>query len=228
MVNCAQFENIIGFGVPIFVINESIMGRYLWLIQILEGSSLMIILAEVGLVKTFAIDSCTQCIGYVPKAPWGLLWRLASCCQTNWLPPRVLWAILWLHHLSSFYSRHSTLTCRDLASWNLLWAELKVKVFTQSRPTLCDPMDCRPPGSSVHGTLQARILEWVAISFSRGSSRARDQTRLSRTADRLFTHWVTRETIMSWIVSPSKFVCWSHNLQNFRMWLYLERAFLKR
>ena len=37
---------------------------------------------------------------------------------------------------------------------------------TQSCPTLCDPMDCSPPGSSVHGILQARILEWVAISFS--------------------------------------------------------------
>ena len=37
-------------------------------------------------------------------------------------------------------------------------------------PTLCDPMDCSPPGFSVHGILQARILEWVAISFSRGSS----------------------------------------------------------
>ena len=42
----------------------------------------------------------------------------------------------------------------------------------QSCLTLRDPMDCSPPGSSVHGILQARILEWVAISFSRGSSRA--------------------------------------------------------
>ena len=41
----------------------------------------------------------------------------------------------------------------------------------------CDPTDCSPPGSSVHGILQARILEWVAIPFSRGSSRPRDQTR---------------------------------------------------
>ena len=43
----------------------------------------------------------------------------------------------------------------------------------QSCPTLCDPTDCSPPGSSVHGVLQARILEWVAISFSRGSTRHR-------------------------------------------------------
>ena len=40
----------------------------------------------------------------------------------------------------------------------------------QSCPTLCDPMDCSPPGSSVHGILQARILEWVAISFSRNAT----------------------------------------------------------
>ena len=45
--------------------------------------------------------------------------------------------------------------------------------------TLCDPMDRNPPGSSVHGILQARILEWVAILFSRGSSRPRDRTRVS-------------------------------------------------
>ena len=44
---------------------------------------------------------------------------------------------------------------------------MKVLV-TQSCPTLCNPMDCSPPGSSVHGVLQARILEWVTIPFSRG------------------------------------------------------------
>ena len=46
-------------------------------------------------------------------------------------------------------------------------------------PTLCDPTDCSPPGSSLHGFLQARILEWVAIPFSRGSSWPRDGTRVS-------------------------------------------------
>ena len=49
----------------------------------------------------------------------------------------------------------------------------------QSCPTLCDPMDCSPPSSSVHGILQARILEWVAMPSSRGSSQPRDQTRVS-------------------------------------------------
>ena len=69
-------------------------------------------------------------------------------------------------------------------------------LVTQSCPTLCDLMDCSPPGSSVHGTLQARILEWITISFSRGSSRPRDQTLVSCTAGRFFTAWVTREAIL--------------------------------
>ena len=51
--------------------------------------------------------------------------------------------------------------------------------------TLCDPMDCSPPGSSVHGILQARILQWLAISFSRGSSPPRDQTLIWFQADSL-------------------------------------------
>jgi len=55
------------------------------------------------------------------------------------------------------------------------WEKRKVKV-AQSCPTLCDSMDYNPPGSSVHGIFQARILGWVAISFSRGSSQLRDQT----------------------------------------------------
>jgi len=62
-----------------------------------------------------------------------------------------------------------------------------------SRLTPCNPMDCSPPGSSVHGIFQARILGWFAISFSRGSSFSRDQTQVSSTAGRSFTDWATRE-----------------------------------
>ena len=61
--------------------------------------------------------------------------------------------------------------------------KVKVKLY----PTLCDPVDGDPPGSSVHGILQARMLEWVAISFSRGSSQPRDRTQVSRIAGGFFT-----------------------------------------
>ena len=61
----------------------------------------------------------------------------------------------------------------------------------QSCLTLCDPMDCSLPGSSVHGIFQARVLEWVAISFSRGSSQPRDRTQVSLIAGRCFTFRAT-------------------------------------
>ena len=66
---------------------------------------------------------------------------------------------------------------------------------SQSGLTPCDPVDCSPPGSSVHGIFQARILGWVAISFSRGASQPRNWTCISCVfciADRLFTRWAIR------------------------------------
>ena len=80
----------------------------------------------------------------------------------------------------------------------------KVKVLvTQLCPTLCNPTDCSPPGSSVHGILQARILEWVAIPFSRGSSQPRNRTQVSHTAGRFFIVWATREVQESGMGSPA-------------------------
>ena len=78
-----------------------------------------------------------------------------------------------------------------------------ISEVTQSCPTLCDPMDCSPPGSSIHGILQARILGggrggWVAISFSRGSSQPRDLTQVSRIAGRHFNLWATRNPSPIW------------------------------
>ena len=69
--------------------------------------------------------------------------------------------------------------------------KVKISLVAQSSPTLCNPMDCSLPGSSVHGIFQARTLEWVAISFSRGSSRPRDRTQVSHIVG--FTVWATRE-----------------------------------
>ena len=88
---------------------------------------------------------------------------------------------------------------------NVLW---KVKVsVTQSCLTCCDPMDCSPPASSVHGIIQARILERVAVSFSRRSSLPRDQTGVSCIAGTFFTIWATREPQICYIhksKSPSE------------------------
>ena len=70
-------------------------------------------------------------------------------------------------------------------------------LIAQSCLTLYDPMDCSLPGSSVHGILQSRILEWVAMSSSRGSSQPRDQTQVSCIAGRFFTIWATRKS-WSW------------------------------
>ena len=73
---------------------------------------------------------------------------------------------------------------------------LKVKVLVnQLCLTLWDPMDCTAPGSSMPRILKARTLEWVAISFSRGSSQPGDQTWVSCTAGRFFTVWATREVL---------------------------------
>ena len=74
--------------------------------------------------------------------------------------------------------------------------------------TLCDPMYCSFPGPSVHDISQARILEWIAISFSRWSSWPRNWTRVSCTAGRPFTIWATREgqlldkSKLQWGITP--------------------------
>ena len=82
--------------------------------------------------------------------------------------------------------------------WITWWSEVKWSEVTQSCPTLWDPMDCSPPGSSVHGIFQARILEWVAISFSRRSSWPRDRTWFSHIVGRRFTIRATREALGSY------------------------------
>ena len=69
----------------------------------------------------------------------------------------------------------------------------KWKLVTQLCLTLHDPMDCSLPSSSVHGILQAWVLEWVAIPFSRGSFRSRGQIQVSCIAGRLFTSWAIRK-----------------------------------
>ena len=94
-------------------------------------------------------------------------------------------------HLNSSY-------CRCKSSCFVCLFVLKLSccccLVAQSCLTLCNPMDCCPQGSSLHGISQARILEWVAISFSRGSSRPRNQTPISCIGRQILYHGATRYT----------------------------------
>ena len=102
-----------------------------------------------------------------------------------------------LNHVLPLEERFEVLACKNshLPIWD--WKKSE-SVSPQSCPALCDPMDCSPPGCSVHGLLQARILEWVAISFSRGSSQLRDQTQVSCLAGRFFNHLSHQGSPWNW------------------------------
>ena len=91
---------------------------------------------------------------------------------------------------SAIFDQLSGISCYHYA----FHEEVKWSEVTQLNPTLFDPVDCSPPSSSVRGILQARVLEWVAISFSSGSSRPRDRTQVSRIVGGRFNLWATRET----------------------------------
>ena len=100
-----------------------------------------------------------------------------------------------LHTITSTFEN---IYCRNSWKLILLNEENTIKCESESEVaqsclTLCDPMDCSLPGSSIHGIFQTRILKWVAISFSRESSQLRDQTQVSCIAGRLLTIWAIRE-----------------------------------
>ena len=124
-----------------------------------------------------------------------------TCAVSDWtLPPMVSkfkkqrlqeFSTLWALALVFLYSPTSYTT---LLSFSLV---------SQPCPTLCNPMDCSPPGLSVRGILQTRILEWVAIPSSRGSSQPRDRIQVSHIVGGFFTDWATREAQKYWSGSPS-------------------------
>ena len=108
------------------------------------------------------------------------------------------------------------------AQVRFLVKELKVKVIvTQSCLTFCNPIDYSPPGFSVHGILQARILEWTAMPSSRGPSWPRSRTWISCIAGGLFTIWATRQAQILTGVSlknTNRNMGWlSHNKCHFRV-----------
>ena len=108
--------------------------------------------------------------------------------------------------------------------WHMHTTIICCCLVTESWLTLCDPMHCRLPGSSVLRISQARLLEWVAISFSRGSSLPRDGTHFSCVVRQILYHWVTGRALeastRSIIMKYSSFLwrifmrdpqqCWNH------------------
>ena len=113
-----------------------------------------------------------------------------------------IWQVLFLHLLKGYMI--STLS---LLTWCI------ILLVTQSCLTLFDSMDCSPPGSSVHGILHVRILEWVASSFFKGSFWLRDRSQVSCTTGKFFTICTTRESY--WMIC--KFEC--------RVWMHLNAEF---
>ena len=109
---------------------------------------------------------------------------------------------------------------------------VKVKMLvTQLCLILCDFMDYNLPASSVCGILQERILEWVAIPYSRGSSQPKDQTWTSCIADRFFfTFWATRETLimLGWALNPWWYVCKEKETENQRWRLRQKTSWRER
>ena len=99
---------------------------------------------------------------------------------------------LWLCRMPLLQEIHENIK-RWLGITSLTNFQIYISEVTQSCPTLCDPVDDSLPGSSIHGIFLARLLEWVAISFSRRSSQSRDRTRVSHIPGRRFNLCATRE-----------------------------------
>ena len=138
---------------------------------------------------SFCVQIFFFCIWTVVSALFVEMTVLLTHCIAFVSLPKICWLYLCgsVSGLSILFSILSSVThCLDYIS---------LSEVSQSCPTLCNPMDCSLPGSSVHGIFQAIVLEWIAISFSRGSSRPRDQTRVSRIVDRRFTVWATRKVL---------------------------------
>ena len=107
------------------------------------------------------------------------LWKLVM--------DREAWCAV-IHGFTKSWTRLS-----DWTELNWCWVLNSGGVSAQLCPALCGFIDCSPPGSSVHGSLQARILEWVAFPFSKGFSPPRNRTQISHIAGRFFNVWATRE-----------------------------------
>ena len=120
--------------------------------------------------------------------------REAICsAHTTCARSTIKFRLVWFQSLCFYFQIMMSLKQSDASFWpnapSYFYTWVKV---VQSCPTLCNPMD----HTTVHGILQAKILEWVAFPFSRGSSQLRDRTQVSHIVGRHFTVWATREVLL--------------------------------
>ena len=128
---------------------------------------------RLGICRLVSSDAVCRSRALLSEVQWR---STASSTSSN----RILWSEDKDHPSLTPYPSGTVVTPREVS-------------VAQSHPTLCNPMDYSSSGFSVHGILQARMLEWVAIPFSKGSSWPRDQILVSCIAGRFFTVWATRE-----------------------------------
>ena len=145
--------------------------------------------------------------GWSREMIWGGRWEGCSCLGTHVHP--------WQIHVNVWQNQYSIVKKNKVKTKFFLkkerkWTERKWK---WSRSVMSDsfvtPRTIAPPGSSIHGTFQARILEWVAISFSRRSPQPRDWTWVSRIVGRHLIVWATREAKLS-VILLNKWSSWFH------------------
>ena len=118
--------------------------------------------------------------------------------QMDWLEPLAVQGTLKsLHSSKASILWFSAFFMVQFSYPYLITGKTMCVLVTELCPTLCDPMNCSLPGFSFHGILQVRILEWIAIPFSRGSSRPRDGTLVSCITGRFFHFLSYREVIVS-------------------------------
>ena len=126
----------------------------------------------------------------------GEAWRSPCGGSSSLMSGNLCLSDAWQKDMRSGHVTQETLMAFHFLVWVVatlvfMWSEV-----AQLCPTLSDPMDYSLPRFSIHGIFQARILEWIAISFSRRSSQPTDWTQASRTVGRCFTVWATREVFM--------------------------------
>ena len=121
-----------------------------------------------------------KCVNFYCRANWS---SLHMCMHIYMYVLYFIFSIVFYHKILSI----------------VLFAIQYVCSVAHSCPTLCNPMDCSPPGSSVHWILQVRILEWVAMPSSRVSSQPRGWTQVSHIAGGFFTIWASSYTLGPWL-----------------------------